>query len=98
MRDRGPKAVAVGRAPRAPDRGRPRRTRAEAEAAVDVIEFLGNEELIHAQSAGHDIVAIVDTDTGLEVGETVMLTAPPRRLHLFDPSSGLSLAEGRTAG
>jgi multiple sugar transport system ATP-binding protein len=62
-------------------------------ADVDVIEFLGNDELIHAQSGGHDIVAIVDADAALTVGEKVVLTAAPRRLHLFDIESGLSLAK-----
>jgi multiple sugar transport system ATP-binding protein len=63
-------------------------------AAVDVIEFLGNDELIHAQSAGRDMVAIVDTDAELKVGEKVVLTAAPRRLHLFDPDTGLRLGRG----
>jgi multiple sugar transport system ATP-binding protein len=61
-------------------------------ATVDVIEFLGNDELIHAQSGDRDIVAIVDTDVNLKVGEEVVLRAEPRRLHMFDPESGLALA------
>ena len=57
-------------------------------ASVDVIEFLGNDELIHARSKDRDLVAIVNAENGLAVGDKVVLSAPPRSLYLFDPQSG----------
>jgi multiple sugar transport system ATP-binding protein len=98
LRDGGIDSIALGVRPEHLTVGGPDGPGLKLTADVDVIEFLGNEELIHAQSAGRDIVAIVDTEAELKVGEKVVLTAPPRRLHLFDLSSGLSLAEGRKAG
>ncbi len=60
--------------------------------AIDVVEFLGNDELIHGVCAGNDVVAIVDVDNSLKVGASVVLSAPPRRLHLFNPETGLRIA------
>jgi multiple sugar transport system ATP-binding protein len=54
---------------------------------LDVIEFLGNDVLIHGSSGGRDVVAIVDVDNVLKVGDSVVLSAAPRRLHLFNPVS-----------
>ena len=59
---------------------------------VDVVEFLGNDELIHGSSAGRDVVAIINADNTLTVGQSVTLSAPPRRLHLFNPATGLRIA------
>ena len=61
------------------------------QAKVDVIEFLGNDELIHAMSDGRDVVAIVPAGNALKVGDTVTLSAPPQRLHLFDLSTGAAM-------
>jgi multiple sugar transport system ATP-binding protein len=94
LRDGGIESIALGVRPEHLTVGGPDGPGLKLSADVDVIEFLGNEELIHAQSAGRDIVAIVDTEAELKVGEKVVLTAAPRRLHLFDPSTGLSLARG----
>jgi multiple sugar transport system ATP-binding protein len=58
---------------------------------VDVVEFLGNDELIHGSSEGRDVVAIINADNTLKVGESVTLSAPPRRLHLFNPATGLRI-------
>jgi multiple sugar transport system ATP-binding protein len=54
---------------------------------IDVIEFLGNDVLIHGSSEGRDVVAIVDVDNTIKVGDSVVLSAAPRRLHLFNPVS-----------
>ena len=58
---------------------------------VDVIEFLGNDELIHGLSDERDVVAIVNARNGLEVGSEVALSAPPDALYFFDPETGLAL-------
>jgi multiple sugar transport system ATP-binding protein len=60
-------------------------------ASIDVIEFLGNDQLIHAISDGRDVVAIVNSGNDLKVGEKVALSAAPKSLYLFDPATDLSL-------
>jgi|HubBroStandDraft_4_1064222.scaffolds.fasta_scaffold00714_12 multiple sugar transport system ATP-binding protein len=65
---------------------------------VDVVEFLGNDELIHGSSGGRDVVAIINADNTLRVGESVTLSAPPRRLHLFNPATGLRITKDGPAG
>jgi ABC-type sugar transport systems, ATPase components len=62
-------------------------------AQVDVVEYLGNEELIHAKSEGHEVVALVPSDRKVTVGESVEFAIPVDKLHLFDPESEKSLAE-----
>ncbi len=62
-------------------------------AKVDVVEYLGNEELIHAKSEGHEVVALVPSDRKVTVGESVEFAIPVDKLHLFDPESEKSLAE-----
>ena len=60
-------------------------------ARVDVVEFLGSTEMVHSMSDQTDVVAILNADQTLTEGETVRFNAEPRRLHLFDPSTGLAL-------
>jgi ABC-type sugar transport system ATPase subunit len=68
------------------------------EATVDVIEFLGNDQLIHALAAGgRDVVALVRAGDGLTVGDKVVLWAPANRLHFFDPASGVTLVRNWAA-
>ena len=38
-------------------------------AKIDVVEYLGHEELIHAQSEGHEIVALVPSDKKVQAGQ-----------------------------
>ena len=35
----------------------------ERSGNADVVEYLGNEELLHVTAAGQDLVAIVDSST-----------------------------------
>ncbi len=58
---------------------------------ADVVEYLGNEELIHANVAGLDVVAVIGSDNHVRPGDKIVLTANPDKLHLFDPESSLSL-------
>jgi multiple sugar transport system ATP-binding protein len=60
---------------------------------IDVIEFLGNDQLIHGSSSGNDVVAIVDVDHQLEINQAVTLSTAPRRLHLFNPTTGARIAK-----
>jgi multiple sugar transport system ATP-binding protein len=56
-------------------------------AKIDVVEYLGNQELLHADAEGNDIVALVDSDRGVKVGERVEFAIPSGKLHLFDPET-----------
>jgi multiple sugar transport system ATP-binding protein len=60
-------------------------------AKVDVVEYLGNEELLHAEVEGNEIVALVPSDRKVKVGESVDFTIPMDKLHVFDPETERSL-------
>ena len=62
------------------------------QARADVVEYLGNEELLHVNAADQDIVAIVDSAHRVRPGDIVNLVLPLDKLHLFDGESGLTLA------
>jgi multiple sugar transport system ATP-binding protein len=61
-------------------------------ARADVVEYLGNEELLHVNAADQDVVAIVDSSHRVRPGDIVNLTLPLEKLHLFDAETGLTLA------
>ena len=61
-------------------------------ARADVVEYLGNEELLHLNAAGGDVVAIVDSEHRVRPGDIVNLVLPLNKLHLFDGETGLSIA------
>jgi sn-glycerol 3-phosphate transport system ATP-binding protein/multiple sugar transport system ATP-binding protein len=71
---------------------------AVAELKVELVEALGFEAFAHGwlRQAGPSVVARVDADDARRVsaGTTIALAAPPARVHLFDPKSGVSLAPG----
>ncbi len=58
---------------------------------VDVIEYLGREELIHAQAEGSEVIALIPSDRRLKGGERVELAVPVEKMHLFDPETEESL-------
>ena len=62
------------------------------QARADVVEYLGNEELLHINAGDQDIVAIVDSSHNVRTGDIVTLVLPLDKLHLFDGESGLTLA------
>jgi multiple sugar transport system ATP-binding protein len=61
------------------------------QARADVVEYLGNEELLHVNAADQDIVAIVDSSHRVRPGDIVTLILPLDKVHLFDGESGLTL-------
>jgi multiple sugar transport system ATP-binding protein len=65
--------------------------RAAFRARADVVEYLGNEELLHVNAADQDIVAIVDSDHRVKPGDIVELTLPLDKLHIFDAETGDTL-------
>jgi multiple sugar transport system ATP-binding protein len=66
-------------------------------ARSDVVEYLGNEELLHLNAADQDVVAIVDSSNRVKPGDIVTLVLPLEKLHLFDGESGLTLAPDAAA-
>jgi multiple sugar transport system ATP-binding protein len=66
-------------------------------ANAEVVEYLGNEELLHVGVGGRDIVAIVDSDHRVRPGDVLDLNVPLEKLHLFDGDSGESLISAREA-
>ena len=64
-------------------------------ANADVVEFLGDEELLHVTVPGHDgdIVAVVSSEHRVKPGDVLDLKLPLEKLHLFDTATGDSLAK-----
>ena len=60
-------------------------------AKIEVVEYLGNQELLHADAEGTEIVALVPSDRQVKVGENVEFSIPTDKLHLFDPETEESL-------
>jgi len=60
-------------------------------ARADVVEYLGNEELLHVDIGGADLVAIVSAAHKVRPGDAITLVLPFEKLHLFDPGTGLTL-------
>jgi multiple sugar transport system ATP-binding protein len=60
-------------------------------AQVDVVEYLGNEELLHAMVEGIEVVAVVPSERQVKAGDNVELTVPAEKLHLFDPETEVCL-------
>ncbi|MGZ8562087.1 MAG: ABC transporter ATP-binding protein [Candidatus Limnocylindria bacterium] len=60
-------------------------------ATVDVVEYLGDEELIHLRAEGNEIVALMSSDRKLQVGEEIPLAVALDHLYLFDPDTEKSL-------
>src|SRR6185503_13538531 len=63
-------------------------------ANADVVEFLGDEELLHVTVQGHegDVVAVVSSEHRVKPGDVVDLKLPLEKLHLFDAASGDAVA------
>jgi multiple sugar transport system ATP-binding protein len=60
-------------------------------ARADVVEYLGNEELLHVNAAEQDVVAIVNSSHRVRPGDIVDLILPLDKLHLFDAETGAAL-------
>jgi multiple sugar transport system ATP-binding protein len=64
---------------------------ATIQGTADVVEYLGNEELLHVSVEGKEIVAIVDSSHRVRPGDVVTLKLPMDKLHLFESESGNSI-------
>src|SRR5437763_4942702 len=71
-RERGGKDLLIGFRPESLELGAETdSTGVRIPAKVDVVEYLGHEELIHAQTEGHEIVALVPSDKKVRAGDEV---------------------------
>jgi multiple sugar transport system ATP-binding protein len=63
-------------------------------AKADVVEFLGDEELLHVTVQGHegDVVAVVSSEHRVKPGDVLDLKLPLEKLHLFDRATGDAVA------
>jgi multiple sugar transport system ATP-binding protein len=64
--------------------GNSRGQAASFEATVEVVEFLGDEQLAHLKVRDHDVLAKLPLEQRVEPGQTAMFSVPHDKLHLFD--------------
>jgi multiple sugar transport system ATP-binding protein len=69
---------------------------ASVDGVAEVVEYLGNEQLLHVTSNDRDLVAIVDASAKVEPGQPVTLNVPLEKVYLFNAESGLAV-DGRQA-
>ncbi len=82
------KTLIAGFRPEHLDIGEAGLNQAAFRATADVVEYLGNDELLHLSLEGHDLVAVVSSANVVHPGDTVSLNLSLDKLHLFDADSG----------
>ena len=91
------RTVTLGIRPEHLEEGQAAKRRQEVEGAgalagwtvpvqVDVVEHLGNEQMIYGLLAGKQVLARVDARTVLRPGDEIELYFDMHRIHLFDPT------------
>jgi ABC-type sugar transport system ATPase subunit len=60
-------------------------------ARVEVIEYLGDEQLVHLDKDGTSIQAKLPVEERVTTGEQLTFSVRPEKLHLFDAESGRRL-------
>jgi len=66
------------------------------DATVEVVEYLGEDQLAHLTAAGHEILAKIPAEPRLQPGARVTLAVPEERVHVFDAETEQAL-DGRVA-
>jgi multiple sugar transport system ATP-binding protein len=66
-------------------------------ANVDVVEYLGNEELLHIRADEQYLVAVVDSNLRVRSGDVLDLVFSTEHMYLFDNETGESLTESALA-
>ena len=61
------------------------------DATVEVIQYLGDEQLVYLRLGDAEIVAKLSVEELLEPGAVRTFAVPLGKLHLFDAESGVSL-------
>jgi ABC-type sugar transport system ATPase subunit len=65
------------------------------DATIEVVEYLGDEQLVHATLRGQPVLAKLPVDVSLASGETVSFAAPLQKVRLFEAASGSALPSPR---
>ena len=65
---------------------------ASIQVKADVVEYLGNEELLHVTIGAKELVAVVGAEHRVRPGDILNLVVPLTKLHVFDAETGASLA------
>jgi ABC-type sugar transport system ATPase subunit len=74
-----------------PEHLRPRGDGIRLPAQVDVVEYLGDEQLVHFTVAERTLVAKLPVEERLAAGDDVELVVPPDKVVLFDAETELAL-------
>jgi multiple sugar transport system ATP-binding protein len=82
------KTLIAGFRPEHLDIGEAGPNQASFRATADVVEYLGNDELLHLSLEGHDLVAVVSSAHVVHPGDNLTLNLSLDKLHLFDSDSG----------
>ena len=90
----GGRKLVAGFRPEHFDIGEAADTYASVIGVAEVVEYLGNEELLHVTMNEQDLVAIVDSSARVQAGQTVNLRMPLDHVYLFDSETGAAL-DGR---
>jgi len=90
-------SVVIGIRPEHLELAQPSSPHGAVRGSADVVEYLGNEELIHVTSGGHDLIAVVDSSFHVKAGDAITLYAPLDKVHIFDSDAGLALVQRQTA-
>jgi multiple sugar transport system ATP-binding protein len=61
-------------------------------ASVDVVEYLGDEQLVHLTVKDHVLLAKLPVEPRIAAGSNLELTIPRDRVYLFDAESGEALS------
>jgi ABC-type sugar transport system ATPase subunit len=61
---------------------------AEYDATVEVVQYLGDEQLAYLRLGDSEVVAKLPIEAHLELGRTHKFLVPLRKIHLFDVESG----------
>jgi len=67
------------------------------QTVADVVEYLGNEVLLHAMVADVDVVALVGREHHVRPGDAISLHIPLDQFHLFHADSDLAVPRPRFA-
>jgi multiple sugar transport system ATP-binding protein len=96
-RDLGPttgKEVVVGFRPEHIQVGEAGERSVGFSAVADVVEYLGNEELIHLSKGGQDLVAVISSSHRVRPGDVLPIHISDDLIHMFDAETSLALAQG----
>jgi multiple sugar transport system ATP-binding protein len=69
----------------------PRSDGLQFDARVEVVEYLGNEKLVHAARNGTSLTALVPVDQPVAEGEQRVFAVSRAKLHLFDAEDGSAI-------